>query len=201
MRQLSNLSTLELPLSVEGELLHSLSFLLYLSISPLGMVRSFIHLPDEILNSILCYSSPRSCAALEQTHTRFRNVTKEPLLWRHHCQSHYKYWDRRHELRQKLTRPVQEIDWKGLFVYRYLVDRSITGLLDGILDSQTGRFGKFRSVVDLGEDAKDTLLRHSRVESGEDLLARRWACLCSIGMYDPQVDQSFMEKDIMPALS
>lgn len=165
------------------------------------MVQSFIHLPDEILNSILCYSSPQSCAAVEQTHTRFRHVTNEPLLWRYNCLSHYKYWDGRHELRQKLTRPVQEIDWKALFVYRYVVDRSTTRLLDGILDSQTGRFEKFRSVVNLGEDAKDTLLRHSRAESGEDLLARRWAGLREIGMYDRQVDQSFMAKDIMPALS
>jgi F-box protein 21 len=147
------------------------------------MVRSLIHLPDEILNSILCLSSPQTCAAVEQTHPRFRNVTNEPLLWRYYCQSHYKYWDRRHEIRQKLTRPVKTIEWKTLFVSRYLVDRSVTQLLDSILDSQTGRIKKFCSMIDLGYDAKDTLLRHSRVNSGEDILARRWArCLCKIDM-------------------
>ncbi|KAJ5329003.1 hypothetical protein N7452_009393 [Penicillium brevicompactum] len=138
------------------------------------MVRSLIHLPDEILNSILCYSSPQSCAAVEQTHARFRNVTNEPLLWRRYCQSHYNYWDERHEMRQKFTRPVQSTDWKAIFVNKYLVDRSVTRLLDSILESQTGRIEKSRSVVDLGYDAKDTLLRHSRVESGEDVLARRY---------------------------
>lgn len=166
------------------------------------MVRSLIHLPNEILNSILCYSSPQSCVAVEQTHTRFRNVTNEPLLWRYHCQSHYKYWDGRHEMRHKLTQPVNTIDWKALFVSRYLVDLSVTRLLDSILESQTGRIKKFRSVVDLGYDAKDTLLRHSQVESGEDILARRWAhCLYRNGMWFPRVDQCFMAKDIMPALS
>lgn len=164
------------------------------------MVRSLIHLPDEILNSILCYSSPQSCAAVEQTHARFRNVTNEPLLWRRYCQSHYNYWDERHEMRQKFTRPVQSTDWKAIFVNKYLVDRSVTRLLDSILESQTGRIEKSRSVVDLGYDAKDTLLRHSRVESGEDVLARRWACLREISMCYPQVDQCFMVKDTMRAL-
>jgi F-box protein 21 len=166
------------------------------------MVRSLVHLPDEILNSILCYSSPQSCAAVEQTHTRFQDVTNEPLLWRYHCQSNYRYWDGRHQMRQKLTRPVKSIDWKALFVSRYLVDRSVTRLLDSILDSQTGRIEKFRSVVDLGYDAKDTLLRHGQMEFGEDILARRWArCLCKTGMCFPRVDQCLMAKDTMPALS
>jgi F-box protein 21 len=105
-------------------------------------------------------------------------------------------------MRQKLTRPVKSIDWKALFVSRYLIDRSVTRILDSILDSQTGRIEKFRSVVDLGYDAKDTLLRHGNVESGEDILARRWArCLCRIGMMFPQIDQCFMVKDTMPARS
>ncbi|CAG8244730.1 unnamed protein product [Penicillium salamii] len=163
-----------------------------------GMVRSLIHLPDEILNSVLCYSSPRSCAALEQTNTRFRPVTNEPLLWREYCQSHYKFWDNRHEIRQKLSRPVQSTDWKALFVSRYLVDCSVTRILGSILDSQTGRIEKFRSVVDLGYDAKDTLLRHGCVNSGDDVLARRWACLHEIGIYCPQVDQCFVVKGIDP---
>lgn len=103
-------------------------------------------------------------------------------------------------MRQKFTRPVQSIDWKAIFVHRYLIDRSVTRLLDSILESQTGRIEKSRSVVDFGYDAKDTLLRHSRVESGEDVLARRWACLRKISMYYPQVDQCFMVKDTMRAL-
>jgi F-box protein 21 len=75
----------------------------------------------------------------------------------------------------KLLCPVSSIDWKALFVSKYQVDRSVTGLLGSILASQTGRIEKFRSVIDMGYDAKDTLLRHSLVASGDDHLARRWA--------------------------
>ncbi|KAJ5780871.1 hypothetical protein N7457_006031 [Penicillium paradoxum] len=139
------------------------------------MVRSLIHLPDEILNSILCYSSPQSCVAVEQTNSRFRNVTNEPLLWRHHCQSHYRFWDGRHDIHQRLAYPVNFTDWKALFVSKHQVDRSVTRLLDSIIGSQTGRIEKFRRVIELGYDAKDTILRHTQVESGDDHLARRWA--------------------------
>lgn len=139
------------------------------------MVRSFIHIPDEILSSILRDCPPQTCAALEQTSSRFRNVTNEPLLWRYYCQSHYKFWDARHDMPHKLLCPVSSIDWKSLFVSKYKIDRLVSGLLGSILASQTGRIEKFRSVIDLGYDAKDTLLRHSLVASGDDHLARRWA--------------------------
>ncbi|KAK4869721.1 hypothetical protein LT330_005445 [Penicillium expansum] len=138
------------------------------------MVRSLIHLPDEILHSILCYSPPQSCAAVEQINSRFQNVTNERLLWRHHCQSHYKFWDGRHDMPRKLACPANSTDWKALFIFKYQVDRSVTRLLDSILVSQTGRIEKFRRVVDMGYDAKDTLLRYSLIESGEDHLARRY---------------------------
>ncbi|KAJ5152841.1 uncharacterized protein N7482_009319 [Penicillium canariense] len=138
------------------------------------MVVSLGDLPEEILHSILCYLHPCSSAALEQTSHRFKNVTNGPLLWRRYCEFYYKSWDRKHEILQKLAVPVLSVDWKALFVLRYQIDRSVTRLLDSILASQTGRIEKFRAVIDYGSDAKDTLLRHSRVESGEDHLARRY---------------------------
>ncbi|KAJ6009787.1 hypothetical protein N7522_004803 [Penicillium canescens] len=138
------------------------------------MVWSLIHIPDEILSSILRDCPPQTCAALEQTNSRFQNVTNEPLLWRYYCQSHYKFWDRRHDMPHKLLCPVSSIDWKALFVSKYQVDRSVTGLLGSILASQTGRIEKFRSVINMGYDAKDTLLRHSLVAFGDDHLARRY---------------------------
>lgn len=137
------------------------------------MFLSLDHLPEEILHSILGYSHPLSCAALAQTSRRFKNVTNEPLLWRLYCQTHYKFWDRKHGIPQKLARPASTVDWRALFVLRYRVDRSVTALLDSILASQTGRIEKFQAVIDLGYDAKDTLLRHSEVEESEDCLARR----------------------------
>jgi F-box protein 21 len=139
------------------------------------MVLSLVHLPEEILHSILCHSPPAEAAALEQCSRRFNHVTNEPLLWRHFCQTHYQFWDRRHDLPRKLASPVSSVDWKALFVSRYRVDRSVTRLLDSTLACQTGRIDKFRTVIDYGYDAKDTLWRESRVETGEDHLARRWA--------------------------
>lgn len=151
-------------------------------LTSVGMVLSLNHLPEEILHSILCHSPPRSSTALEQSSSRFHDVTNEPLLWRHYCQSYYKSWDKRHDISSKLASPVSSVDWKALFVLRYRVDLSITRLLDSILASQTGRIEKFRAVIDFGYDAKDTLLRHCRVESGEDHLARRCA-ICANGHF------------------
>ncbi|KAJ5520632.1 hypothetical protein N7463_001085 [Penicillium fimorum] len=74
---------------------------------------------------------------------------------------------------RKLAHPVNSTDWKALFVSKYQVDRSVTRILDSILGSQTGRIEKFRRVINMGYDAKDTLLRYSLIESGEDCLARR----------------------------
>lgn len=137
------------------------------------MVLSLPHLPEEILHSILCVSHPCSAAALEQSSRRFRSVTNEPLLWRHYCHVYYRSWDRKHGISQKLVDPVSSIDWKGIFISRFRIDQSVTRLLDSILASQTGRIEKFRAVINFGFDAKDTLVRHSRVESGDDHLARR----------------------------
>lgn len=130
-------------------------------------------LPEEILHSILRVSSPIDVAALQQTSRRFKRVTSEPLLWRHYCQFHYRYWDRKHKIVQKLASPPSSVDWKALYVVRCRVQRSVGRLLDSILASQTGRIEKFRAVINFGYDSKDTLLFYSQVETGEDHLARR----------------------------
>lgn len=138
------------------------------------MLSSLNHLPEEILHSILCYSHPRSAVALQQTSRRFKDVTIQPLLWRHYCQTYYRFWDRKHEIKKKFTLLASEVDWKALFVLRYKIDTSVAQLLDSILASQSGRIEKFRSVMEFGYNAKDTLLRNSQVQDGEDHLARRW---------------------------
>lgn len=104
----------------------------------------------------------------------------------------------------KLARPVNSTDWKALFVFKYQVDRSVTRLLDNILGSQTGRIEKCRRVINMGYDTKDTLLRCSMVDSGEDYLARRWATnSMQVGMCFPQIDQCLVPiiKDTMPTRS
>lgn len=137
------------------------------------MILSLNQLPEEILHSILCHSHPRSATALQQTSCRFGDVTKRPLLWRHYCRTYYKFWDRRHDIHRKFILPASSVDWKALFILRYQIDGSVTQLLDSILASQAGRIEKFRAVIEFGYDAKDTLLRNSQVQDGEDHLARR----------------------------
>ncbi|KAL2824725.1 Hemimethylated DNA-binding protein YccV like-domain-containing protein [Aspergillus cavernicola] len=139
------------------------------------MVLSLNDLPEEILHNILLFCHPCGSAALERTAQRFRGVTNEPLLWRHYCQSHFRFWAREHDMQAKLSSAVSTVDWKELYVSRHLVDSATGRLLDSILTSQTGRIEKFRSVVNFGYDAKDTLLRNISIDSdANDYLARRY---------------------------
>ncbi|KAE8131150.1 Hemimethylated DNA-binding protein YccV like-domain-containing protein [Aspergillus pseudotamarii] len=139
------------------------------------MVLSLDNLPEEILHTILCYCRPCSAAALQQTAHRFEHSTNEPLLWRFYCQAYFKYWDSKHDILQKLSAPVCAVDWKALYVSRHLTECTASHLLDSILAGQTGRIEKFRALIDLGYDVKDTLIRNisSELET-DDHLARRY---------------------------
>ncbi|KAL2828120.1 Hemimethylated DNA-binding protein YccV like-domain-containing protein [Aspergillus pseudoustus] len=139
------------------------------------MVLSLSDLPEEILHSILLFCDPRDTSALERTARRFRGAANERLLWKNYCQTHFKFWDRRHDFRVKLSNQISAVDWKALYVSRHLVDTATDRLLDSILVSQTGRIEKFRSVINFGYDAKDGLLRNLLIDSdAEDYLARRY---------------------------
>ena len=132
-------------------------------------------LPDEILQQIFFFLSPKdNLATVQRTSKRFNRLGGEPLLWRHHCQAAYQYWDSKHRIRQKYLRGVGDVDWKALFAYRMNVDATTTSLLDSILRSQTDRIQKFKDIAEFGYDAKDALLRHCRADDDvEDVLARR----------------------------
>lgn len=66
------------------------------------------------------------------------------------------------------------MDWKTLYIYRKHIDIRTTDLLNSILKGQTNRIQKFKEIAEFGYDAKDTLLRHCRVDGDvEDVLARR----------------------------
>ncbi|PTU22230.1 hypothetical protein P175DRAFT_0457735 [Aspergillus ochraceoroseus IBT 24754] len=139
------------------------------------MVLSLDDLPEEILHTILFFCSPHCSAALERTARRFRGVANEPLLWRHYCHTYFKFWAPSHDMPAKLSSPISAVDWKALYISRHLVDCATSQLLDSILTSQAGRIEKFQSVINLGYDAKDTLLRHISIDSAaEDYLARSY---------------------------
>ncbi|KAL4930579.1 Hemimethylated DNA-binding protein YccV like-domain-containing protein [Aspergillus undulatus] len=139
------------------------------------MVPSLNIFPQEILYQILLFCNPLDSVAVGCAARRFRGVTNEPLLWRHYCQTHFKFWAKEHDLPAKYSSSIYSVDWKALYISRHLVDRATSRLLDSILTSQTGRIEKFQSVVNLGYDAKDTLLRNISIDPRtEDYLARRY---------------------------
>ncbi|KAH0558805.1 hypothetical protein GP486_004559 [Trichoglossum hirsutum] len=138
-------------------------------------VRSLLDLPDEIVHAILIYIPPVDLPSVQQVSRRFNRLSNEPFLWRYHCKTQFKYWDPSHNIRQKFKQDVASVDWKRLCVHRLVVDRSATRLLNSILESQTGRIVRTQQIVDLGYDAKDTLLRHCHAgDETEDVLARRY---------------------------
>ncbi|KAI9822917.1 MAG: hypothetical protein M1832_002942 [Thelocarpon impressellum] len=136
---------------------------------------SLLDLPDEVIQTILYHVPPLSLPAVHRTSKRLNRLATEPLLWRHHCQTQFRYWDQRHKIREKFAGSALAVDWKDVFVKRVGTDRRTTELLDGILSSQTGRIDKFQSIVGQGYDVKDTLLRHLNVgDEADDVLARRY---------------------------
>lgn len=134
-------------------------------------------LPDEVLQQVLYFlSPPDTLVNIQRLSKRFDRLSCQPLLWRHHCRVHFKYWDSKHRIKQKWRGSAVDVDWKSLYVYRRQVDAQTTELLNGILERQTDRAVKSTRIAEFGYDAKDTLLRHCHVsEAAEDVLARRYA--------------------------
>ena len=132
-------------------------------------------LPDEVLQQVLSYVSPRDIILnVQRVSKRLDRLGSEPLLWRGFCKVDYKYWDSKHRIQQKFIGNVGDVEWKKLYTYRSMIDTQTTVLLDSILDAQINRIKKFDSIGNFGYDAKDTLLRHCRTsEAADDVLSRR----------------------------
>lgn len=138
-----------------------------------GRSSGFDHLPDEILQQILYYSSPYDTLSNIQLFSkRFNRLANEPLLWRYHCCANFKYWDAKHSFHQKLASIVGNVNWKGLYIHRKNVDSRTTKALNRLLQSRAHRIVNFEEIGSFGYDAKDTLLRHCRIR-GNDYLARK----------------------------
>ena len=134
-------------------------------------------LPNEVIQHILLYVPPASVPALQRVSRRFNDLT-QPLLWRYHCRTQFRYWDEKHGIQDKFSGNIAKVDWKKAFSERHNIDRSISQAIDSILSRQTGRIEKFEQIVGFGYDAKDALLRHLNVgDEADDVLARRYA-LC-----------------------
>ena len=132
-------------------------------------------LPNEIIFQILTYLPPASVPTLQRVSQRL-NELSQPLLWRYYCRTQFKYWSEHHNIQKKFVDDVTKVDWKKVFLERHSVDRTTTTQLNSILSSQTCRIEKAEKIVRYGYDAKDSLVRHLRVEDdAEDVLARRYS--------------------------
>jgi F-box protein 21 len=156
-------------------------------------------LPDEVLQHILFYLSPDDLLSnVQRVSKRFSRLAREPLLWRHHCRVHFRYWDSKHRIRQKFLGNVGDVDWKTLYMHRKRVESETASVLDSIIEGQVNRIQKFKLIADFGYDAKDTLLKHCRTcETAEDVLARRQAVYSRLHW----IIQSNRLPDTMPMLS
>ena len=134
-------------------------------------------LPDEVLQQILIYLSPHDTIwNIQRVSKRLNRLGNGLLLWRYHCRVEFKYWDSKHQIKQKFLGSVGDVDWKLLYKDRIQVDKQTTASLNSILEGQTNRIEKYGTIGDFGYDVKDTLLRHCLTsEAADDVLARRSA--------------------------
>lgn len=134
-------------------------------------------LPTEILFQILLWVPPSSVPAFQQACRKFNSLS-QPLLWRHHCRTQFRYWSSDHAISVKVAQDVASVDWKYMFQSRHLADIAISHALEDILSCQTRRLDGSERIIAHGYDAKDTLLRHLNCSNDtEDVLARRSALL------------------------
>lgn len=141
------------------------------------MAVTLTELPIEILHQIISYIPPSALPTVQTVSRKFNDLP-QPLLWRDHCRTQFKYWSPEHDLQQKLSGTIVESDWKMLFSDRYSIDLAITRDIDGILASQRNRIEKAERIMGHGYDAKDALLRHLNVaDDAEDVLARRYCVM------------------------
>lgn len=147
------------------------------------MPTGFLDLPNELIFEIFLHVSPSSAPALQQICRRLHDLV-QPLLWRHHCRTQFRYWSKQHDIEAKFSDKAANIDWKKIFLERHTTDRNVRHDIDSILASQVGRIQKSERTVGYGYDAKDTLMRDLRVgDEAEDVLARRYSprCLRKVG--------------------
>lgn len=123
-------------------------------------------LPDEVVYTILIHAGPYSAAAIQKTSQRFYRIANTAALWRHYCLTHFQFWDKRHNIFQKIQNPSNLTPWKEIFINRYFTHKRVTESLRSIVNSQVGRLKKSHSIASFGYDAKDTLLYH--IQTGAD---------------------------------
>ncbi|KAK5126437.1 hypothetical protein LTR85_010673 [Meristemomyces frigidus] len=143
----------------------------------------FATLPDELLEAIVFYLPPAATLAFSSTCKRSNKITYEPLVWRRHCMQEWRYWEPRHELKDKLRLPPVQTKWRLLFNERRRIDKEALDLFDALLLEQKGRVDRMEKVAAMAYDVKDLMLRQrdETRDDAEDVLARRYHANAVLG--------------------
>jgi F-box protein 21 len=137
---------------------------------------SFTDLPTEILEAIFLNLDAHSLISVSQTNKFIKELTADaPLVWRNLCKTQFKTWDARHTITAKFAAPLSDIDWRGLFIIKYRIERQTRELLDHVIATQHERIRCINEIADYGYDAKETLLKECACpDDADDVLARRY---------------------------
>ncbi|KAF2871035.1 Hemimethylated DNA-binding protein YccV like-domain-containing protein [Massariosphaeria phaeospora] len=137
---------------------------------------SLATLPTEILEAIFLHLDPQSLVAVARTSKFNKRITTDaPIVWRHLCQTRFRFWDPRRDIAAKYAAPLSGVDWRALFIQRVVIEKDTTALLNQMLGSQQDRILHINEIAEFGYDAKDTLLREMTCpDDAEDVLARRY---------------------------
>ncbi|KAG5796635.1 hypothetical protein H9Q69_004326 [Fusarium xylarioides] len=136
----------------------------------------FSQVPDEIIQHLLYYIPPEdNLSNFQLVSHRLRHLANEPLLWKYHCRSNFRFWHPEHNLQRLLKGKASDTPWKKLFILRKFRNEQLKRLLGEILVTKVGRLKRYEKVCQLGYDAKDFLLEQCKAdENAEDVLARRY---------------------------
>lgn len=141
-------------------------------------------LPNEIIYQILLCLPPTSVPKVQQVSRQFNDLS-QPILWRSHCRTQFKFWKPDHEIHEKFSGAVARVDWKKIFLERHRIHHATTRQINSMLCSQRSRIEKTESIVAHGYDTKDTLLRHNNVgDEAKDVLARRYIYGCGMNAWN-----------------
>lgn len=136
---------------------------------------SFYDLPSEVVHQILIHIEPTSLPILELVSKQFANFANLPILWQYHCRVRFSYWNSARNIKERFADNVANTNWKVLYSERYRIDQDVSRGIDSMLSTQTSRMQKSAMIVEIGQEARDTLLRQCNVaDDAEDVLARRW---------------------------
>ena len=140
---------------------------------------NLLSLPDEVLQTILAYTPPRSVVPVHATCRRLATVASGPLLWRSFCQSAFTWWDKRHDIGSKL-KDASFTEWEALYKERHLASQHTRDAFANLMGKEEGKLDAVQCILDTGYDAKDVLIAASKAAYGSEMyLAQRYVSLIS----------------------